>query len=93
MKPWRPGRMSSTSAAGQLVPSGIAEPELAAAVRACASAGVLIVAAVGNDGCDCLHVPAALPCVLAVGTVLGRQPTARQQLGIHLPDAGNFGPR
>jgi len=55
--------------AGQLVPSGIAEPELAAAVRACASAGVLIVAAVGNDGCDCLHVPAALPCVLAVGAM------------------------
>jgi hypothetical protein len=55
--------------AGQLVPSGIAEPELAAAVRACASAGVLIIAAVGNDGCDCLHVPAALPCVLAVGAM------------------------
>jgi cyanobactin maturation PatA/PatG family protease len=55
--------------AGQLVGSGIAEPELAEAVRACASSGVLIVAAVGNDGCDCLHVPAALPCVLAVGAM------------------------
>ncbi len=53
--------------AGQLVPDAIAEAELADAVRACSSAGVLIVAAVGNDGCDCLHVPAALPCVLAVG--------------------------
>ena len=53
--------------AGQLVPTGTAEAELSEAVRQCASAGVLILAAVGNDGCDCLHVPAALPCVLAVG--------------------------
>jgi cyanobactin maturation PatA/PatG family protease len=29
----------------------------------------LIVAAAGNDGCDCLHVPAALPNVLAVGAM------------------------
>jgi cyanobactin maturation PatA/PatG family protease len=55
--------------AGQLVPHAIAEAELADAVRACSSAGVLIVAAAGNDGCDCLHVPAALPCVLAVGAM------------------------
>jgi cyanobactin maturation PatA/PatG family protease len=53
--------------AGQLVSAATAEPELSEAVRACADAGVLIVAAAGNDGCDCLHVPAALPCVLAVG--------------------------
>jgi cyanobactin maturation PatA/PatG family protease len=55
--------------AGQLVPAASAEPELAEAVQACAAAGVLIVAAAGNDGCDCLHVPAALPCVLAVGAM------------------------
>ncbi|HEV8003907.1 MAG TPA: PatA/PatG family cyanobactin maturation protease [Planctomycetaceae bacterium] len=55
--------------AGQLVTTGAAEPELTAAVGACAAAGVLIVAAAGNDGCDCLHVPAALPCVLAVGAM------------------------
>ena len=30
---------------------------------------MLIVAAAGNDGCDCFHVPAALPCVLAVGAM------------------------
>ncbi len=55
--------------AGQLVPDAIAEADLADAVRACVEAGVLIVAAAGNDGCDCLHVPAALPCVLAVGAM------------------------
>ena len=27
------------------------------------------VAAAGNNGCDCLHVPAALPAVLAVGAM------------------------
>ena len=80
--------------AGQLVPDGIAEPELAEAVHACSSAGVLIVAAVGNDGCDCLHVPAALPCVLAVGAnAPGRDACAGKQLGIDLrttrdPSAG-----
>lgn len=55
--------------AGQLVPDAFAEADLAEAVRACAAGGALIVAAVGNDGCDCLHVPAALPCVLAVGAM------------------------
>ncbi len=30
---------------------------------------MLLVAAAGNDGCECLHVPAALPTVLAVGAM------------------------
>ena len=34
-----------------------------------AERGVLIVAAGGNDGCECLHVPAALPNVIAVGAM------------------------
>ena len=55
--------------AGQLSPGGSAAPELIEAVRACAAAGILIVSAAGNEGCDCLHVPAALPCVLAVGAM------------------------
>jgi cyanobactin maturation PatA/PatG family protease len=42
---------------------------LARAIRYCERNNVLVVAAVGNDGCECLHVPAALPGVLAVGAL------------------------
>lgn len=54
---------------GQLSPSGAPEPMLAQAIERCARRNVLIVAAAGNDGCDCLHVPAAAPSVLAVGAM------------------------
>lgn len=54
---------------GQLSPSGEPDPLLANAVRLCQDNNVLIVAAAGNDGCDCLHVPAALASVLAVGAI------------------------
>lgn len=54
---------------GELSPSGSAHPLLADAVQKCASGGVLIVAATGNEGCDCLHIPGALPSVLAVGAM------------------------
>ncbi|WP_186001685.1 S8 family serine peptidase, partial [Streptomyces sp. IB201691-2A2] len=37
------------------------------ALRLCEDNGVLVVAAVGNDGCDCLQAPAARPSALAVG--------------------------
>jgi cyanobactin maturation PatA/PatG family protease len=55
--------------AGQLANSVEAEDYLAKAVRNCEQKNVLIVAAAGNDGCDCLHVPAAVPSVLAVGAM------------------------
>jgi hypothetical protein len=42
---------------------------LSDAVRRAAAEGALIVAVVGNDGCACLHVPGALPTVLAVGAM------------------------
>src|ERR1700722_3423728 len=55
--------------AGQLSLGGEAHPLLADAVRTCSSNNVLIVSSVGNDGCDCLHVPGALTSVLAVGAM------------------------
>jgi cyanobactin maturation PatA/PatG family protease len=54
---------------GELSPSGTAHPLLANAVQKCADRDVLIVAATGNEGCDCLHIPGALPAVLAVGAM------------------------
>ena len=38
-------------------------------IQRCEDNNILVVAAAGNDGCDCLHVPAALPFVLAVGAL------------------------
>ncbi len=54
---------------GQLAASAESHQLLANAVRLCQENNVLIVAAAGNDGCDCLHVPAALESVLAVGAM------------------------
>ena len=55
--------------AGQLTDNGEAEGWLDRAVQLCKDNNVLIVAAAGNDGCECLHVPASLPTVLAVGAM------------------------
>jgi cyanobactin maturation PatA/PatG family protease len=57
---------------GQLTDMGEAEGWLENAVRLCQDKNILLVAAAGNDGCDCLHVPAALPNVLAVGAMDAR---------------------
>lgn len=54
---------------GQLSDHGRADPYLVEAVRRCAKRNALLVSAVGNDGCECLHVPAAIPSALAVGAV------------------------
>ena len=54
---------------GELSPKGQADPILQRIIRRCAESHVLVVAAAGNDGCECLHVPAALPSVLAVGAL------------------------
>jgi cyanobactin maturation PatA/PatG family protease len=52
---------------GERSPNGQADATLQHALRLCEQSNVLVVAATGNDGCACLHVPAALPSVLAVG--------------------------
>ena len=54
---------------GEFAPGGRASAILTDAVSQCVRRGILIVAAAGNDGCSCLHVPAALPGVLAVGAM------------------------
>lgn len=54
---------------GQRSPEGEADAILERAVRLCEDNRVLVVAAAGNDGCECLHVPAAVGSVLAVGAM------------------------
>lgn len=58
---------------GSLTDMGEAEDWLERAVSMCRDRNILLVAAAGNDGCDCLHVPAALPAVLAVGATDARR--------------------
>ncbi len=54
---------------GEFSSSGTASPILSDVVRDCIEEGKLIVAATGNEGCDCVHVPGGLPAVLAVGAM------------------------
>jgi cyanobactin maturation PatA/PatG family protease len=54
---------------GQFVGECAAEADLAAALAACEEQRVLVIAAAGNHGCDCSHVPACVRTVLAVGAV------------------------
>ncbi|MER6051492.1 S8 family serine peptidase [Streptomyces sp. NPDC001793] len=54
---------------GERTPDAQADEMLARALRLCDEQGVLVVSAVGNDGCDCLQVPAAVSSVLAVGAL------------------------
>lgn len=55
--------------AGRMSGPGTAGMHLSDAIRVCTQSGVLVVAAAGNDGCDCHQVPAALAGVLAVGAM------------------------
>ena len=68
--------------AGQQVVAPDAHDVLAQALDRCAERRVLVVAAAGNDGCACLHLPAAVPSVLAVGAT---------DTGGHPLDASNWG--
>lgn len=46
-----------------------AEDFLKQALQLCNDRRVMVVAAAGNDGCACIHIPAASPIVLAVGAM------------------------
>ncbi|MEL6534902.1 MAG: PatA/PatG family cyanobactin maturation protease [Bacteroidota bacterium] len=54
---------------GERSADGESSPILKKALQKCQDRGVLIVAAAGNNGCNCLHVPAADPSVMAVGAL------------------------
>lgn len=54
---------------GELTSSGSAEPVLEKAIQQCIDSGVMVVAAAGNNGCRCLHVPASISTVLTVGAM------------------------
>ena len=78
---------------GQLTDEGEAEGWLKRSVQLCQDNNVLLVAAAGNDGCACLHVPAALPTVLAVGAMDDRgQPLAFSNWGENYQQQGILAP-
>jgi cyanobactin maturation PatA/PatG family protease len=54
---------------GQPSQSDEPDPLLADALADCAKRNILVVAAAGNDGCECLHIPAAAASVLSVGAM------------------------
>ncbi len=75
--------------AGQLSNYPDPDPELGRALDECARAGVLVVAAAGNDGCDCLHYPAAVSSVLAIGACdQTGSPLEMSNWGSHYADHG-----
>lgn len=78
---------------GQLAKSGEPHPILAQAIDSCIRRNVLIVAAAGNDGCECLHIPAAVASVLAVGAMDEHgQPLPSSNFGSLYRDQGILAP-
>ena len=79
--------------AGQPFVAGRPHPRLVAAVQRCVQSGRLIVAAAGNEGCDCLQLPAALPGVLVVGALnFGGAPAAFNNFGTAYRGRGILAP-
>lgn len=67
---------------GQRSPTDEADGVLSHALELCEDNNVLVIAAAGNDGCECLHVPAAVPSVLAVGALgAGGKPLSTSNWG------------
>lgn len=54
---------------GKLTLSNSAHPLLDNAIRTALDSGSIVVAAAGNEGCFCHHLPSALPQVLTVGSM------------------------
>lgn len=54
---------------GELGVPGEIDPVLKRAIDECERRGILVVAAAGNDACDCVHMPAALSWVVVVGAM------------------------
>jgi hypothetical protein len=52
---------------GELIEPWEVDPLLAKIVRGCDQQDVAVIAATGNEGCECLHAPASLETILAVG--------------------------
>ncbi len=68
--------------AGKLSDVDNIETTLKSALEACNKQGILVVSAVGNEGCDCIHFPAAHNQVLAVGGLdTEGQPSAQSNYG------------
>jgi cyanobactin maturation PatA/PatG family protease len=79
--------------AGQPVASSSADPILVNAVNRAVGRGILVVAAAGNDGCACAHIPAALRGVLAVGAMDAHgRPLASSNWGDAYRSAGLLAP-
>lgn len=57
---------------GELIEPGDVDVFLAKVAHSCDQQNVAIIAATGNEGCECLHAPASLPTVLAVGAADAR---------------------
>ena len=53
--------------AGELNQSGAPDEILKKSLERCEAQNVLVIAAAGNDGCDCVHIPASESTVLTVG--------------------------
>jgi cyanobactin maturation PatA/PatG family protease len=79
--------------AGQKAATSEPVRHLEDALALCHRKRVLVVAAAGNDGCACLHVPAAVPTVLAVGAMddTGR-PIEQSNWGPSYADNGLLAP-
>jgi subtilisin family serine protease len=78
---------------GELIDPGDEDPLLAKIVRSCEQQGVVIVAATGNEGCECLHAPATFETVLAVGAAnASGRPMPFSNWDVSLADHGILAP-